>query len=489
MIAQTGLAPLRGDTLARAAAFAPAYDRAALEPRILHIGPGAFFRAHQADYIDRLNALEPVWGITGLSLRSGDVPRALTPQDGLYTLLTLDETVEARIIGCLTDVITAQDERLMQVMTAPELCLVTLTVTEKAYCLGADGALDLAHPDVCADLRSPDAPTSVIGWLVHLLALRFKAGLRAPIILSCDNLPANGEKLGAAVLALASHQSQALADRIAAEVLFPSSMVDSITPATTDAVREQVSAMTGLADVWPVQREAFTDWVIEDVRHDPRMPPLDRVGAVFTRDVHGYEQAKLRLLNGAHSTMAYYGLAKGHATVAQAMRDSDLAGRLRTMMEAEIAPSLNPVAGLDLQAYIDALLERFANPALAHHLSQIAWDGSKKLPIRLMGTLADNLKAGRPVAGLCLGLASWWRFVIRQVRAGEPLIDPLTATLAARVHALPEHDAEADLSALLSLDAVVPQAINADPVFTGALDRAYAHILNVELSDFRRSSC
>ncbi len=488
MTPATCYAPLNDASLLGTPALAPRYDRGCLQRRILHIGPGAFFRAHQADYIDRLNALEPVWGIVGLSLRSGDVPRALSPQDGLYTLVTLDETVAARIIGALIEVIDVTDADLVSVLCEPDLRLVTLTVTEKGYCQTASGALDMDHPDIRADVQSPRTPTSAIGWLVHLLSLRRQSGQGAPIILSCDNLPANGAKLQASVLALAAHQSTDLADWISANARFPSSMVDSITPATTDRIRQIASGLTKLHDAWPVQREAFADWVIESVGDDARMPPLDRVGAVFTHDVHGYEQAKLRLLNGAHSTIAYYGLAKGYATVAEAMRDGELTAQLRAMMTDEIAASLSPVPGLDLQTYIDALLKRFANLAMAHQLSQIAWDGSQKLPIRLVATVMNNLEAGRPVDRLCLGLAAWWRFVIRQVRSGQPLVDPLAARLSGLVTGV-QDEAEHDLGIMLAIDEVFPAALIADDGFTRALATAYAHILSLETPQMRRSPC
>lgn len=391
-----------------------AYDRAKTKIGVLHIGPGAFHRAHQADYFDRLLAQDPRWAISAVSLRSGDLKRALAPQDGLYTLATLDETTSFRVIGAHREVLVAPPPARL---ADPDLKLVTLTITEKGYCLRPDGTLDLDRPDL-AD--------SAIGWLVEGLEARRAAGLAAPAVLSCDNLPDNGAKLRGAVLALAGRQDPDLAAWIAGEVAFPSSMVDSITPATDDALRARVLEATGLEDAWPIQREAFTQWVVEDIL-PPGSPDLASVGVTFTHDVAAFEQAKLRLLNGAHSSLAYLGLLKGHETVAEAMADPDLAGFIETLMRQDIAPTLPG----DQSAYIDAILGRFRNPAIRHRLTQIAWDGSQKLPIRLLATVRDALEAGRSVERLGRPVAAWMRFVERQARAGVAIIDPLAEQLKA----------------------------------------------------------
>lgn len=389
-----------------------AYDRAKTNIGVLHIGPGAFHRAHQADYFDRLLAADPRWAISAVSLRSSNLKRALEPQDGLYTLATLDEATGFRVIGAHREILVAPPPARL---ADPDLKLVTLTITEKGYCLRPDGTLDLDRPDL-AD--------SAIGWLVEGLKARREAGLAAPAVLCCDNLPDNGAKLRGAVLALAGRQDADLAAWIAGEAVFPSSMVDSITPATDDALRARVLEATGLEDAWPIQREAFTQWVIEDVL-PPGSPDLASVGVTLTPDVAAFEQAKLRLLNGAHSSLAYLGLLRGHETVAEAMADPELAGFIETLMRQDIAPTLPG----DNSAYIDAILRRFRNPAIRHKLSQIAWDGSQKLPIRLLATLRDALAAGRPVERLCRPLAGWMRFVERQVRAGAPIVDPLAERL------------------------------------------------------------
>ncbi|MDP1631620.1 MAG: mannitol dehydrogenase family protein [Caulobacter sp.] len=450
-----------------------AYDRAATTVGVVHFGPGAFFRAHQAAYFDDLLVTDPRWAICAAALKSSGVRDALASQDGLYTLVELGETTRLRTIGAIVELLVAAEdrERLAARLAHPDTRLVSLTVTEKGYCLGADGALDAAHPDILQDLATPSRPVSVIGWLVEGLARRRAAGLPPFVTLSCDNLPANGRKLRDAVVTLAAARDPALADWIAAQARFPCSMVDSITPATDDALRARVLAETGLEDAWPIQRETFTQWVIEDDL-GPDAPDLASVGVSLTDDVEAWERAKLRLLNGAHSTLAYVGLMRGHETVSQAMADPALAAFVRAMMTQDIAPTLAAPAGLDVPAYIDALLARFRNPAIAHRLSQIAWDGSQKLPIRIGATLADALAAGRSVARLAVPLAAWMRFVIRQTRAGEALVDPLSADLA--VLGEPAADSPDDVPAFLALERVFPPALAADLRVETALRDAWS---------------
>ncbi len=370
--------------------------------------------------------------MVGVSLRSAAVAQALAPQDHLYTLVTLDAEIGFRVIGAHTAFLSARTapREALATLTRSGTTLVTLTITEKGYGLGADGRLDLEHADIRHDLADPRNPTSAIGWLVEALRLRRAAGAAAFDVLSCDNLPANGVKLRAAVLDLAAAHDRDLASWIAAEARFPCSMVDAITPATDGALRARVAREVGLADAWPVQREAFAAWVIEDAGAS-WLADLASVGAVVTTDVAGHERAKLRLLNGAHTCLAYLGLARGHATVKEAMADAELARFVAALMREEIAPSLDAPPGLDLGRYGDGIRARFANPAIRHALAQIAWDGSQKLPIRLMGTIRDNLAAGRPIDRLATGVAAWMRFVRRRARAGVEIVDPEASRLRA----------------------------------------------------------
>lgn len=474
----TELRALGQETLSTLGAIAPTYDRRDLPLSVLHLGPGAFFRAHQADYFDRLNVIDPSWGIRAIALRTSSVPEALTPQDGLYTLVTLDRHVSARVTGALKEVLFLGNIDPEMPFLEPGLKLLTLTITEKGYCLGSDGGLDFDHADIRHDLETKDRPRSAIGLIVKGLAARRAAGLPTPGVLSCDNLPNNGGKLRAAVVNFAAATDTKLAQWISETVAFPSSMVDSITPATNDTLRARVSDIAGIHDAWPIQREAFTSWVIE-TPDGAVMPPLDRVGVVFTTNVAAHEQAKLRMLNGSHSTLAYVGLAKGFATVADAMADPRMSGLIDELMAEEIAPSVVPPPGLDLDQYRHDLIARFRNPAIAHKLSQIAWDASKKLPIRLLDTMLDNIAAGRPIACLALGVAAWIRFVVRTTQAGEAITDPMAEQLVALGNQA-TGDAGSDVSRFLELEAVFPAGLASDAAFRRAVEAGYAEVLQME---------
>jgi fructuronate reductase len=470
-------------TLARArnGAWPGSYDRAGVEVGVVHLGPGAFHRAHQAPVFDALLPEDPRCGVCGISLRSDRVRQALAPQDGLYTLVELDAEPRLSIIGSVKEVLTATDtpgaalDRLADVRTR----IVTLTVTEKGYCLTPAGELDLAHPDVAADLARSAAPLSAIGWLAEGLRRRKAGGAGGLPIVSCDNLTNNGGKLGRAVVALARAQDDAeLAAWIEDEVRFPGTMVDAITPATDDALRERVRAAIGLDDAWPVQRERFTQWVIED-RLGPDAPDLALAGVQLAGDVQPFEQAKLRLLNGAHSTLAYVGLLAGRRTVAEAMADAALAGFVERLMRKDIAPSLQRTAGLDLEAYIASILTRFRNPFITHQLAQIAWDGSQKLPFRLLGTVSDALAAGRPVERLAIPVAAWMVFAARRAASREPLVDPLADAIAA-IAATP---AARQPGLFLAMDAVFTPALAGDPRFRRAVSAAHRALTGGRLGE------
>jgi fructuronate reductase len=380
-----------------------------------------------------------------VSLHSVGVRDALAPQDGLYSLAILDVEPRLQVIGAVREVLVApaSPDRVLARMASPEVRLMALTVTEKGYGLDASGALNLSDPAVAHDLTFADAtPNSVVGWIVAGLKARRAAGLEPFVTLSCDNLTDNGGKLGRAVAAFAKASGQTdLANWIATQARFPSSMVDSITPATDDALRTKVAAALGVEDAWPIQREAFSQWVIEDAL-DPDGPDLASVGATLTTDVGLFERAKLRLLNGAHSSLAYLGLLAGLTTVSEAIAEPRLKAFVARLMREDIAPSLASDAGLDLEAYTAAILSRFANPALRHELAQIAWDGSKKLPFRLLGTIDDAYAGGRSVERLALPIAAWMLFVRARIAGGEPLVDPMAAVLAECVGGAVDEDVD-----------------------------------------------
>lgn len=454
----------------------PSYDRDKIQVGVVHFGPGAFHRAHQAYYFDKLLERDPRWGVCAVSLRSPGVRDALEPQDGLYTLAQLDADTTFRVVGSILEVLVAPEDppSVFARLAAPTTRLVTLTVTEKGYTLSPDGGLDENHPDIAHDLANPREPRSAVGYIVEGLRRRFAAGLAPYAVVACDNLADNGWRLKAAVVAYASKQDKELANWIDREGHFPRTMVDSITPATDDALRARVLAATGLEDAWPIQREAFTQWVVEDVL-PADAPDLASVGVILTDDVRGFERAKLRLLNGVHSTLAYAGLLRGHETVFEAVSDPTLAALARDMMAKDIIPTLTPPRGLDLQGYADAILARFQNPEIRHLLSQIAWDGSQKLPFRILGTLTETLEAGRSIERLVVPLAAWMRFIAHRAKAGEAIVDPLQERLSA-VGAAATGEEKADVAAFLALDTVFPAALAENPTFVAALEAAYANL-------------
>jgi fructuronate reductase len=455
-----------------AAVLRPAYDPAATRIGIVHIGTGAFHRVHQAMYVDDLLAAHPDWAICGVSLHSTEVRDALRPQDGLYTVALLSDQPALRVVGAIRELLCARDEQLAVLarLADPAVRLVTLTITEKGYCLAGED-LDLSHVDILHDLAAPQSPRSAIGFLTAALDTRRTRGIEPFTVLSCDNLAANGHRLRRAVLQFAQQMDAGLAAWIAEHVAFPCSMVDSITPATDAALRERVAGALGCTDAWPVQREAFTQWVIED-RFCNARPPFEQAGATLSHDIAGYDRAKLRLLNGAHSTLAYLGALLGLETVRDAMHTAPLARFVEQLMRRSIAPVIALPAGLDADAYIDAILDRFRNPAVRHQLLQIAWDGSQKLPVRLLGTIAEALHQGRDISALCLAIAAWMRFVRRQAVSGIALVDPLDATLRAIGRAT-TGEAAHDVAAFLRLDSVFGELATGKR-FVATLHQSYA---------------
>ncbi|WP_454828049.1 mannitol dehydrogenase family protein [Pseudoxanthomonas wuyuanensis] len=450
----------------------PAYDRGKTGIGIVHIGVGAFHRAHQAVYIDSLLGDEPDWAICGVSLHSSEVRDALRPQDGLYTLALLGEQPSQRVIGSIRELLCARDEpaAVLARLADPAVRLVTLTITEKGYCLAGD-ELDFTHPEIIHDLASPDAPKGAIGYIVAGLRQRRRAGTAPYTALSCDNLADNGGKLRRAVLQYAMRVDAELAAWIESHVAFPRSMVDSITPATDHVLRERVAAQLGCADAWPVQREPYAQWVVEDNFCNGR-PAFERACVTMSDDIAGYDRAKLRLLNAPHSALAYLGSLMGIETVAEAMRKPALAGFVERLMREDIAATLDVLQGFDPDAYVDAILVRFRNPDIRHLLAQIAWDGSQKLPVRILGTIVDALAAGRRIERPCLPVAAWMHYVRRQASNGVALVDPLDETLREIGRAM-TGNAHDDVAAFLELDAVFA-SVSTNPRFVAALSGAYS---------------
>jgi len=437
----------------------PAYDAKSVGVGIVHLGIGAFHRAQTAVYTDDALAHEPGdWGFCGVSLRSPDVRDRLSPQDGLYTSVEKSpQGIRRRIIGSVREVLFLGDERgrIRQRLEAPSTRIVSLTVTEKGYCHDpASGRLNFAHPDVAHDLAGPAQPVSAVGQIVAALEARRSARAGAFTVLCCDNLPHNGALLEGLVGEFAQARGPALARWIEDNASFPSTMVDRIVPATTDDDIVDNDRALGLHDAAPVVHEPFKQWVIED-RFVSGRPEWDRAGVQFVDDVAPFEAMKLRLLNASHSAFAYLGYLAGYEYIYQVAAQADFVAFMRGLMHDEVAPTLKLPAGVDVAAYQNALVERFANPALPHRTWQIAMDGSQKLPQRILGTVRDNLAAGRGIARLALAVAGWMRYVSGRDEAAREIkvADPLAGEFA-RIAEAHRGDPRALAGALLDVRAI-----------------------------------
>ena len=453
-------------------AYRPRVDPAALRPGILHLGIGAFHRAHQATYTeDALAATGGVdWAICGVTQRSRDVLDRLGPQDGLYGVLERDPGGEAlRVVGTVRAVLsaTADWDALAARFADPATRIVSLTVTEKGYRHDpATGRLRTDDPATVADLAGRP-PRTVVGQLVRGLAARRAAGTGPLTVLCCDNLANNGLTLRGLVWDFTARMAGGgrLATWIGEHVCFPSTMVDRIVPAATDADRAEVARLLGMADHGAVVTEPFRQWVIEDHFAAGR-PAWEQAGAVLTADVAPYEVMKLRLLNGSHSTLAYLGALAGYRHIAEAVADDTLRELAARLMAEDVTPTLHVPAGFDLEAYTASVLTRFGNPALRHHTTQVAMDGSQKLPQRLLGTVRDRLAAGAEPRWAALGVAAWMRYVWAAADdhgAPLPVEDPLAGRIREVVAAADSPRRAA--AALLGLPEVFGADLPADPAF------------------------
>jgi fructuronate reductase len=394
------------------------YDRSAQDVGIVHFGIGAFHRAHQAWYTDlAMDAGERDWAICGVSLRSAQVAEQLNPQDGLHTLTERAEGTATRLIGSVREVLVAGSDReaIIARIAAPDYRIVSFTVTEKGYARAADGTLDFAL-----------AEASFYPLLSEALARRMASGVPGVTILCCDNLPDNGRTLSRLFGQWLKARAPDLAGWVERECTCPGTMIDRIVPATTAADLDALEARIGLRDEGAVFTEPFSQWVIED-RFAGARPAWDKVGVQLVSDVASYETAKLRMLNGAHSALAYVGLERGHDYVHQAVADPELRVLAERLMRQEAATSFVSAPGQDLAAYADALIDRFTNPALNHRLIQIAMDGSQKIPQRWLETLAAHQRRGARCPAILEALAAWLRHVRGDAR---PVDDPMAGQLA-----------------------------------------------------------
>lgn len=423
----------------------PTYDRSAVTAGIAHIGVGGFHRAHQAMYVDRLlqRGQAREWGICGIGLLPTDAHMrdVMREQDGLYTLVLThaDGRRERRIIGSIVDYLFAPDdiEAVLERLASAEIRIVSLTVTEGGYNFSAStGEFDFANPAVVADLRDPTRPSTVFGIVTEALARRRDRGIPPFTVLSCDNVQGNGAIARRVFCAFASRRDPELGAWVERHVTFPDTMVDRITPVTSDADRVENDAAIGVHDAWPVVCEPFEQWVIRDDFVNDR-PEWDRVGAQFVADVHPYELMKLRLLNSSHQAMCYFGVLAGYTFAHEAATDPDIERLLRRYMDEEGTPTLEPVPGIDLTDYKDTLIERFQNPEVRDTLARLCADSSNRIPKWLLPVVRDQLARSGQVHLSAAIVASWARYAAGVDESGEAIevVDALKEQVMAAARA------------------------------------------------------
>lgn len=454
----------------------PAYDRRKISRSIVHIGVGGFYRAHQAVYLDDLlhDPGNEAWGFRGVGLLKHDtrIRDAMSAQDCLYTVVERSAAGDtARVIGAVLDFMYAPDnpEAVIEAMVDPVCRIVSLTITEGGYYVNqGTGEFDHNHPDIVHDLAHPHAPRCSFGYLAEALDRRRRRGIAPFTIMSCDNLQSNGDITKKMLLAFTQRRDPALSRWIAEHGAFPNSMVDRITPATTEADRVLVQERFGLHDAWPVVTEPFRQWVLED--HFPSgRPAWERVGVQMTADVLPYEKMKLRLLNASHQAIAYIGMLCGYQYVDEAMGDPDIRKLMKTMMDVEVTPLMDEVKGVDLEQYKATLLERFSNPAIRDQLSRLGTEGSARIPKFVLPSILEQIDCGGPLKLLSFTIASWFRFLTGSDEHGNRL--PINDPMADRLREL-ALEGRTDPRLLLSVHELFGDVLPASPVFVNAVKEA-----------------
>lgn len=404
----------------------PRYDRAAVTPGILHIGVGNFHRAHMAVYLDRLfnKGLDHDWGIWGAGIMPGDASMRehLDRQDWLSTIIELDPRgYTAQICGAMIGFAEVSPSSLLQALSNPEIRIVSMTITEGGYYIDqTTGSFEAGHPDILYDAQNPHEPRTVFGALVVALKNRKSAGVAPFTVLSCDNVPGNGEVAKDAVIGLANVIAPDISEWIKENVAFPNSMVDCITPATGDRERTMAGERFGIDDANVVVCEPFRQWVIEDKFPQGR-PALENVGVEFVEDVADYELMKLRILNGGHAAIAYPSALLGTHYVHDAMKIPLVRAFLDKLEKDEIVPTVPAAPGVDLDKYLDQTIERFSNPEIGDTVARLCLDGSNRQPKFVLPTLSDRLQRGLPIKGLALEVALWCRYCAGTDDNGTPL--------------------------------------------------------------------
>ncbi|GAK50919.1 mannitol dehydrogenase domain protein [Candidatus Moduliflexus flocculans] len=414
----------------------PKYDRTHLtQPIIVHIGVGGFHRAHQAVYLDDLLGQGLTdWSLCGVCLLPHDkrMYDTMKSQDCLYTVVEQSSAGNnARIIGSITNILFAPEnpQAVIEKIASPECRIVSLTITEGGYYVNSGtGEFDANHPDIQHDLANPDMPKCAFGFLAAALELRRKNRMIPFTLMSCDNMQSNGDVFKKMFLAFARLRNPELAQWLAEHASFPNSMVDRITPATTDEHRAMVKTSFGIGDGWPVVTEPFKQWVIEDHFCNGR-PAWEKVGAQMTQEVLPYEKMKIRLLNASHQALCYIGMLVGHQFAHETMEDRRIRTIVERMMDDEATPTLSPVPGVDLTEYKKTLIERFANPAIRDQLARIGTEGSARIPKFVLPIVVDQLARQKKMTMCAFTIAAWFRYLTGVDDNGKkmPIIEPMEA--------------------------------------------------------------
>ncbi|NRR34325.1 mannitol dehydrogenase family protein [Oxalobacteraceae bacterium] len=472
---------LNQSSLARlpAGVAGPAYARGEVARSIVHIGVGGFFRSHQAVYLDQLLHLpgQAQWGYCGVGLLAHDaaIRDAMREQDCLYTVVERSAQGDsARVIGSLLEFLYAPDdpEAVLEKMADAGTRIVSLTITEGGYYVNqGSGEFDAGHPDIVYELAHPHTPRCSFGYLAEALQRRRERGLAPFTVMSCDNLQNNGEVMRKMLLAFTQLRDPGLSAWLAEHCAFPNSMVDRITPATTDEHRALLRERFGLSDAWPVMTEPFLQWVIED--HFPGgRPAWELVGAQMTADVLPYEKMKLRLLNAGHQSLCYIGMLFGYEFAHEAMADAGIRQLFSDLMDQEVTALLPAVAGIDLAAYKRTLIERFSNPAIRDQLARIGTEGSARIPKFVLPSVREQLERGGPIALLSFTVACWFRYL--NGRSEQGLVLPLNDPYAQRLRALALQGG-ADASALLAMRELFGE-LSGQPRFVAQVSAALARL-------------
>ncbi|CAK2971706.1 D-mannonate oxidoreductase [Vibrio crassostreae] len=461
----------------------PDYDRSALQSRIVHLGFGAFHRAHQALFTNEmLSKTNTDWGICEINLFGGeDLIESLRAQDHLYTVAEKGaESTDVKVIGSVTESLHPSldgIETVLEKMAEPQVAIVSMTITEKGYCADpATGKLDKNNPLVIADLANPSEPKSALGYIVQALKIRRERGLTPFTVMSCDNVQENGHVAKAAIIEFAQLLDPELRDWIETNVTFPCTMVDRIVPAATEETLTEIADLLGCEDPCGIACEPFRQWVIEDNFVAGR-PDWNVAGAEFVEDVVPYEEMKLRMLNGSHSFLAYLGYLGGYDHISDTMTDAGYRKAAFDMMMKSQAPSLTMPEGTDLEGYATLLINRFTNPSLKHKTWQIAMDGSQKIPQRMGGSLRFHLEQGSDLSWLATAIAGWMRYVSGVDEQGNEIDvrDPMVDTLR---QICDQHGLNVSVvPALLAVEAIFPVELGQNPQVIDTVSSAYQSLI------------